>query len=82
MDLKEGRALFTGDAVFAEGELFHSNLETSSLSDYRRHNHHFADLAVDMLLPGHGVFRLSGGQRDLDSAIANLKKIRVPANFV
>ena len=82
MDLEEGRALFSGDAVLAEGKLFLSNLETSSLSDYRRHIHRLADLAVDMLLPGHGVFRLSGAQRDLDTAIANLQKIRIPPNFV
>jgi len=80
--LDQGKALFSGDAVFAEGKLFFTNMEGSELSDYRRTIPRLADLQIDMLFPGHKVFCLADGQRAIDTAIENLKKIRLPPNFV
>ena len=80
--LENGRALFSGDAVFAEGKLFYTNMEGSDLSDYRRTIHRLTDLQIDMLFPGHKVFCLAHGQRAIDIAAQNLKKLRLPPNFV
>ena len=82
VELADGRALFSGDAVFAEGKLFYTNMAGSDLSDYRRTIHHLTDLQIDMLFPGHKVFCLTHGQRAIDIAAQNLKKLRLPPNFV
>jgi len=81
VDLDEGRALFSGDVVFPGGRIFINNLPSSDLSDYRRTIGRLAALEVDMLFPAHGVFRLSGGQRDIDTVIENLQKLKIPPNF-
>lgn len=79
--LEKGLALFSGDTVFAEGKLFYTNMEGSDLSDYRRTIQRLAGLQIDMLFPGHKVFCLTHGQRAIDIAAENLKKLRLPPNF-
>jgi glyoxylase-like metal-dependent hydrolase (beta-lactamase superfamily II) len=81
-DLPEGRALFSGDVVFAEGLILLLNCPGSSLEGYRRHVHRLSDRQVDLLLPGHGTFVLAGGQEHIDRAIDGLGRIEPPPNFL
>lgn len=82
VDLPEGRAIFTGDTVFAEGVIGMLNCEGSKLSDYRKYLGRLAELNVDMLFPGHRVFVLSGGQSHVDQAIESLGLLQLPPNFI
>jgi len=75
------RALCTGDYVFYGGKIGLLNLEGCSMDDYRRDIRKLADLGVDMLLPAHGVFVLSRGQRHIDRAIDKLGDFVVPDSF-
>lgn len=77
----EKRALFTGDVVFYGGKLGLLNLEGFSMDDYRRDIHKLANLRVDMLLPGHGVFTLSRGQNHIRRAIEKLSDFVLPDTF-
>lgn len=82
VEMEEGRALFTGDVVFAKGVIGLLNCEGSSLADYRRHLPLLRGLGVDMLLPGHGIFVLSRGQAHIDLACERLGRLQVPPNFI
>ena len=82
VDLPEGRAIFTGDTVFAEGIIGMLNCEGSDLSDYRKYLNRLAGLSVDLLFPGHRVFVLSGGQSHIDQAIESVGLIQLPPNFI
>jgi glyoxylase-like metal-dependent hydrolase (beta-lactamase superfamily II) len=82
VDLPEGRALFSGDVVFAEGTILLLNSRGSSLSEYRSCIGRLADRKVDILLPGHKVFVLSGGQGHIDQAIEHLGRIQLPQNLL
>jgi glyoxylase-like metal-dependent hydrolase (beta-lactamase superfamily II) len=75
------RALFTGDVVFYGGKLGLLNLEGFSLDDYRRDIHKLANLDVDMLLPGHGVFTVRRGQNHIKRAIYKLSDFVMPETF-
>jgi glyoxylase-like metal-dependent hydrolase (beta-lactamase superfamily II) len=74
--------LFSGDTVFPLGTISLLNCEGSSLAGYRRDIHRLADLGVEALLPGHGGFCLTGGQRHIDEAIRALASIWPPKNFL
>jgi hydroxyacylglutathione hydrolase len=75
------RALFTGDVVFYAGKLGLLNLEGFSFDDYRRDIVKLADLNVDTLLPGHGVFVVRGGQKHIKRAIYKLSDFVLPETF-
>ena len=82
IDLPEGKALFSGDVVFAEGVIGLLNCDDSNLSDYRNYLNRLSNLNVDMLFPGHFVFVLSKGQKHIDKAIASLSLLGLPKNFI
>ena len=73
--------LFTGDVLFYAGKLGIINAEGASLEDYRRDIQNLADLNVDTLLPGHGVFILGGGQKHIDRGIRMLNDFVLPETF-
>jgi glyoxylase-like metal-dependent hydrolase (beta-lactamase superfamily II) len=75
------RGLFTGDVLFYGGRLGLINLDGCSLDDYRRDMPKLADLGIDMLLPGHGVFVLRRGQKHIERAIAKLGDFVMPETF-
>lgn len=75
------RVLCTGDTVFYAGKIGLINLEGCSMSDYRRDIQKLADLQVDVLLPGHGVFVLRGGQKHIRRAIRKLSDFVLPETF-
>ena len=75
------RGLITGDVVFYGGKLGLLNLEGFSMDDYRRDIHKLADLNIDMLLPGHGVFILRRGQSHIKRAVHKLGDFVMPETF-
>lgn len=75
------RALATGDVVFYGGKIGLLNLEGCRLEDYRCDIHKLAGLDVELLLPGHGVFPLSRGQRHINRAIGKLSDFVLPESF-
>ena len=78
LDLPSGRALFTGDVVFMNGVLGLLNHPDSHLEQYRESFHRLLGLEIDLLLPGHMLFFVRGGQRHLDRAAEALKGGFVP----
>jgi glyoxylase-like metal-dependent hydrolase (beta-lactamase superfamily II) len=68
----EGRLLFCGDIVFANGIIGLINHPGSDLARYREHIGRLGGLGIDALLPGHLLFTLGDGQRHLDLAIRRL----------
>ncbi|MHB8278046.1 MAG: MBL fold metallo-hydrolase [Candidatus Humimicrobiaceae bacterium] len=82
INLPEGKALFSGDVVFAEGIIGMLNCDGSDLSDYRKYIDRLSNLNVDMLFPGHFVFVLSKGQKHIDKAITSLSLLGLPKNFI
>lgn len=81
LDDSRKRALFTGDVVFYAGKLGLLNLDGFSMDDYRRDIHKLADLSIDMLLPGHGVFTVNRGQNHIKRAIYKLNDFVMPETF-
>ena len=51
------------------------------MDDYRRDIQKLADLQVDRLLPGHGVFVLKNGQKHIKRAIYKLSDFVLPESF-
>jgi len=82
LELSEGRTVFTGDTVFAEGIIGLLNCDGSDLSSYRKYIQRLSGLNVDMLFPGHRVFVLSDGQSHIDKAVESLKLLQLPRNFI
>jgi len=63
VQLEEGSALFCGDTLFANGQLPLLNTFDSDLAAYRRSLSRLIHLSFDLLLPGHGLFLVSGAHR-------------------
>ena len=72
--------LFSGDTVFLNGEIGLLNCVGSSLEDYRANVGKLTGLGIDVLLPGHLSVVLSRGQRHLDMAVENLRRLMPPPN--
>jgi len=72
------RCLIAGDIIFYGGIVGLINTPDSSLHAYREDLPKLAGLGLDVLLPGHGLFTLAGGQRHIDVAIGELNKGFVP----
>lgn len=78
LDTPEGRALFVGDIVFTNGVIGLLNSPGSDLAKFRQNLPRLAGLHVDSLLCGHMLFAVGDGQRHVDVAIRNVKKMTVP----
>ncbi len=78
VDTPEGRLLFAGDIVFANGVIGLINYTGSDLANYRANIGRLGGLGIDALLPGHLVFSLGDGQRHIDVAIRRLQEGFVP----
>lgn len=66
--------LFSGDAVFYGGVLGLINADGSEMSGYRSDFPKLAELKVDGLFPGHGMFTLQDGSRHIRAAADTLNK--------
>ena len=68
------RCLIVGDIVSYGGVPGMINSPDSSLQSYREDMPKLRGLEVDVLLPGHGLFTLVGGQRHIDAAQQEMDK--------
>ena len=60
--LAQGWALFCGDTLCADGRLTLLNTYDSNPTDFRRSIQRLANITVDGLFPGHGLFLLSNAE--------------------
>lgn len=81
-ELPGGRALFSGDLVFAQGRT--AVLETADTDEdaYRRSLHAVDALDVEQLFPGHGAVALSAGGSHIRAAVAAYQRGGRPAGLV
>ena len=61
-------SIFTGDAVFACGQVLIQSLPDVNLYAYSKAMARLAKLPVDAFFPGHGVFSLEKGQHHIQAA--------------
>jgi hydroxyacylglutathione hydrolase len=78
VELDGSRALFTGDTLFFNGLIGLINAPGAEMSAYRRFLPRLADLSVDMLLPGHGLFVMHEGQAHIDRALSAIQRSMLP----
>lgn len=71
MQGKEKRYIFVGDHITWGGLMSIQNYPNSgsSVEGYRESAYKFKDLNIDAFLPGHMLFTLSGGQKQLDRLV-------------
>jgi glyoxylase-like metal-dependent hydrolase (beta-lactamase superfamily II) len=72
--------LFSGDTVFLKGEILLLNCPGSSLEEYRKNIGKLANLGVDALMPGHGMFCLTHGQEHIEKCLTNFRSLLPPPN--
>lgn len=77
-DLDGRRMLFCGDVLFYGAIFGVINQPDSGMQGYHADLSKLANLEIDALLPGHGIFTLSGGQRHIDLALEQLNKGLIP----
>lgn len=80
-ELDGKRILFSGDAVLYGGSLLLQNIPGCSLDNYRRDIGKLANLNIDVLLPGHGIFVMRLAQEHLNRAVEALRGLAMPPNF-
>jgi glyoxylase-like metal-dependent hydrolase (beta-lactamase superfamily II) len=72
--LEEGKALFCGDTLFANGQLPLLNTFDSDLEAYRRSLARLDAVSFDLLFPGHGLFILSGAHKLVETIRQKLER--------
>lgn len=77
-DLGGETVCFVGDAVYPDGSISLLNVPGSSLAAYRRDLPRLEDRGIDLLLPGHGLPVLAGGQEAIDDAAESLRGMYSP----
>lgn len=81
-DFPDGlRGLFSGDTVFWGGYISLINTPGSDLREYRESMPKLRGLGVDALFPGHFLWDLRRGQRQLDIAIERFQGSVLPPNL-
>jgi glyoxylase-like metal-dependent hydrolase (beta-lactamase superfamily II) len=70
--------LFSADVIFYGGVLGVINAEGSGMGGYRADLRKLANLGIDGLFPGHGLFTMRNGQRHIDTAIEQVARGFVP----
>lgn len=75
-DLAGGRALFSGDLVFARGRVAILDLPDVDLDAYERSLRDVAALGIAQLFPGHGSIALSDGAGHIAEAVNGFREGR------
>jgi glyoxylase-like metal-dependent hydrolase (beta-lactamase superfamily II) len=78
----EKKYLFTGDCVFAGGEIALSNTEDCDIRKYRESILTLDNLEFDALLPGHGAIALQNGKGHVGIAADAFRTLSLPKNFI
>ena len=76
--LEDGVLLFTGDHLLFGGRISLQNIPGADVHEYARTTKLLAGLGADMLLPGHGLFCVKGGQSHADQCIKSFEGLFVP----
>jgi Zn-dependent hydrolases, including glyoxylases len=71
-------ACFSADVIFYGGILGVINSRDSGMQGYVADLPKLADLGIEMLLPGHGLFTLKNGQRHINAALDAIQKGFLP----
>ena len=72
------QCMFTGDGVFAAGQILLQSLHDVSILPYAVGMNRLAELTVDALFPGHGVFCLRDGAEHIKVAAARFNQGLIP----
>jgi glyoxylase-like metal-dependent hydrolase (beta-lactamase superfamily II) len=72
------RCLISADIVFYGGVIGLINTADSNMNGYKEDLPKLAELAVDVLLPGHGLFTVSNGQIHIDAALKQIGNGFIP----
>ncbi len=78
VEMNGSRNLFLGDVLFYGGIIGLINAGGSTMEGYRKDLTKLAGLDIDGFYPGHFLFTVTGGQRHIDAAIAQLNKGSMP----
>lgn len=83
MQGEKKRYIFVGDHLLWGGLISLQNYPNSgsTLDAYRESAHKFADLEIDAFLPGHMLFTLNNGQKQLDRLITAVNDLFVKGAF-
>jgi glyoxylase-like metal-dependent hydrolase (beta-lactamase superfamily II) len=71
-------AVFTGDALFAGGKILLQHTWDCSVQESIRSVERLAALDLDQLFPGHGVFALRDGRREVEKAMRMVRQLLPP----
>lgn len=72
------QCMFTGDGVFAAGQVLLQTLHDVSILPYAIGMNRLAELPVDALFPGHGVFCLENGAEHIKMAVNKFNQGLLP----
>lgn len=72
------QCLFTGDCVFAHGQVLLQSLYDVSIFPYAEAMRKVAQLPIDAIFPGHGVFCLQDGHRYVQAAVDKFNSGLIP----
>lgn len=72
-------SLVSGDALFHSGRIIYQATDDFGIAQSCRSIETLAARPFDALLPGHGMFVLSGGPRHAQVALASIKSMKPPA---
>jgi len=75
------QCLFTGDAVFAAGQVLLQSLYDVSIYPYKLGIRKLSALKVDSLFPAHGIFSLENGGDHIKAAAAKFESGILPPQF-
>lgn len=75
-------AVFTGDALFAGGKILLQNIWDCSIQESIRSVERLDALSVDGLYPGHGVFFVRHGRREVENAMQAIRHLLPPPQFL
>lgn len=76
------KMLFTGDVLNHGGKILLLNCYGFSMDDYRENIKKLANLSIDMLFPGHGIFTLKNGQSHVDMLIDAFDKLLINGQLI
>jgi len=76
------RTLFVGDLLAFGGYISLQNIPGVDVLQYGRSVLKLEGLEIEMFMPGHGLFTVSGGQYHIDKAAASFRKLGVPPNAI
>ncbi len=81
--MEEGgaRALFSGDAIFANGRIYVQNCWDCSIQDYASSIAKLHELQVDRLYPGHGAFVMNRAGEHIAQAHRCFERLDLPPNL-